>query len=138
MLLPIYKGVEMTTTQASNRSKGPSEAELNAVLERLEEFPVVSLRQVRSKTDSLIELKETADKQQALDEISLLIEQRGLSTDELRQHIFPPKFAHPEDPTKTWSGKGKKATWLQTEIAAGKRMEEFLNPNWQKPQNGKS
>ncbi len=104
---------------------------LDGLLEQLEHLTVAPLRQIRNKADSLITSKETAEKQQALDEIRQLIEEKGLSGDEVRQFIFPPKYIHPHDPSKTWTGKGKKAAWLQAEIDEGKRMQDFVNPAWQ-------
>lgn len=111
--------------------KNPSDADTpDDILERLQSLSVDTLRQIRAKADFLISSKESAEKQQALDEIRLLIEKRGLSSEEVRQCIFPPKYLHPADPAKTWSGKGKKAAWLQTEIDRGKQLEDFVNPAW--------
>ena len=110
----------------------PDEGE---ILDQLESLAVDTLRRIRGKADSLISSKESAEKERALDEIKHLIEEKGLSSEEVRQSIFPPKYVHPDDPTKTWSGKGKKAAWLQAEIDEGRRLEQFVNPSW-KESNG--
>jgi DNA-binding protein H-NS len=31
-----------------------------------------------------------------------------------RKPLNPPKYAHPDDPSKTWTGKGKKPDWFRT------------------------
>ncbi|GIT91271.1 trans-acting regulatory protein hvrA [Jannaschia pagri] len=33
---------------------------------------------------------------------------------------LPPKFVHPENPAKTWSGRGRQPQWFKDAIAAGK------------------
>jgi len=37
-----------------------------------------------------------------------------------------PKYKHPKDATLTWSGRGKAPKWMQAELSAGKKKEEFL------------
>ena len=116
--------------------KSPTTAENpEDILEQLESLSVGNLRQIRAKADSLISSKESAEKERALNEIKQLIEEKGLSSEEVRQSIFPPKYVHPNDPSKSWSGKGKKAVWLQDEIDAGRKLEDFVNPSW-KESNG--
>ncbi len=36
------------------------------------------------------------------------------------------KYRNPANPDQTWSGRGKRSNWLETEIAAGKKLEDFL------------
>jgi DNA-binding protein H-NS len=37
-----------------------------------------------------------------------------------------PKYRSKTNPTLTWSGRGRMATWLANEIKAGKSKESFL------------
>ncbi|KJZ26103.1 histone-like nucleoid-structuring protein H-NS [Tritonibacter mobilis] len=37
----------------------------------------------------------------------------------------PAKYANPEDPTQTWSGRGRKPIWVREALEAGKSLEEF-------------
>lgn len=37
----------------------------------------------------------------------------------------PPKYRNPKDPTKTWTGKGRKPGWIVDAIAKGKKLEDF-------------
>jgi len=37
----------------------------------------------------------------------------------------PVKYRHPEDPEKTWTGRGVMPTWLQALINAGHDRSEF-------------
>jgi DNA-binding protein H-NS len=35
------------------------------------------------------------------------------------------KFRHPNDPSLTWSGRGKRPAWINEALAAGKSLEDF-------------
>jgi len=37
----------------------------------------------------------------------------------------PPKYRNPDDPEKTWSGKGRKPGWIVAGLAKGKNLEDF-------------
>jgi DNA-binding protein H-NS len=36
------------------------------------------------------------------------------------------KYANPEDPSETWTGRGRKPKWLAAKLADGGRIEKFL------------
>jgi DNA-binding protein H-NS len=36
------------------------------------------------------------------------------------------KYANPDDPSETWSGRGRKPRWLAARLKAGERIEKFL------------
>jgi DNA-binding protein H-NS len=38
----------------------------------------------------------------------------------------PPKYRNPDNPTETWSGRGQHPRWMSTQIAAGRKPEDFL------------
>ena len=35
------------------------------------------------------------------------------------------KFRNPEQPSETWSGRGKRPRWLDAQLRSGKRIDEF-------------
>jgi DNA-binding protein H-NS len=37
-----------------------------------------------------------------------------------------PKYRNPDEPSETWSGRGKQPRWLTTQLRSGKRIEDFL------------
>ena len=37
----------------------------------------------------------------------------------------PPKYRNPDDPEKTWSGKGRKPGWIVEGLANGKALKDF-------------
>jgi DNA-binding protein H-NS len=36
------------------------------------------------------------------------------------------KYANPDDPSETWTGRGHKPRWLAAKLKSGARMERFL------------
>lgn len=36
------------------------------------------------------------------------------------------KYANPEDPSQTWTGRGRKPKWLSAKVGEGAKMEKFL------------
>src|SRR5262245_21112266 len=36
------------------------------------------------------------------------------------------KYANPDDPSETWTGRGRKPRWLTAKIQEGAKMEKFL------------
>lgn len=48
-----------------------------------------------------------------------------------------PKYANPEPPKETWSGRGKRPRWLVKALAAGHKLEEF-RIGGPKPAKGKA
>jgi DNA-binding protein H-NS len=36
-----------------------------------------------------------------------------------------PKFRNPEEPSQTWTGRGKRPRWLAAQLRSGRRIEDF-------------
>ncbi|WP_079568377.1 H-NS family nucleoid-associated regulatory protein [Bradyrhizobium erythrophlei] len=52
---------------------------------------------------------------------------KQLGTRQARKYpkVFP-KYRNPNEPTETWSGRGKQPRWLTTALAMGHTIEEFV------------
>jgi DNA-binding protein H-NS len=48
--------------------------------------------------------------------------------DRLRRPYPPvlPKYKNPNNPTETWSGRGKQPLWLRGQLKTGKKLDQFL------------
>jgi len=45
-----------------------------------------------------------------------------------RRRQYPkasPKFRNPEEPSQTWTGRGKQPRWLAAQLRSGRRIEDF-------------
>jgi DNA-binding protein H-NS len=38
----------------------------------------------------------------------------------------PAKYANPDDPSETWTGRGRKPRWLTAKLQGGAKIERFL------------
>ena len=48
------------------------------------------------------------------------------ATPKASKPALPPKYRHPENSAKTWSGRGRKPGWINDGLAAGKSLDDFL------------
>ena len=46
-----------------------------------------------------------------------------------------PKYRNPNEPSETWSGRGKQPRWLATALKAGRTIEEFVISNVESNKN---
>lgn len=58
-----------------------------------------------------------------------------MSGREDRRSEIAPKYRNPENPSETWSGRGREPKWIQHQIATGKSKEDFLIA---KPETGEA
>ena len=59
-----------------------------------------------------------------------LAETAGISLDELVREASPrrasgPKYQHPDDPARTWSGRGRQPKWLGELLAQGMTLDDL-------------
>ncbi len=94
----------------------------------LEELSREALTDLRAQIDIQLEKREAQRKTDALKAIEEAAGKYGFSLDELanatgrRKSSFMkgvPKYAHPEDKTQTWTGKGRKPKWFDHALASG-------------------
>jgi DNA-binding protein H-NS len=47
-----------------------------------------------------------------------------------------PKYRNPDEPSETWSGRGKRPRWLTTALTTGRTIEEFMIANVESEKDG--
>lgn len=101
---------------------------------KLDEMTREELLDLRAQIDIQIEKQEAQRKSDALKAIEEAAEKYGFSLDELAAVTGKrkgglmkgvPKYAHPDDKTKTWTGKGRKPKWFDEALAAGITPEQM-------------
>jgi DNA-binding protein H-NS len=82
-----------------------------------EEVTVKLGRKIRSEK---ARLEERLRKIEVADKVTKLIRAR---------RPYPPvrpKYRNPNNPSETWSGRGKQPRWLRPQLRAGRRLDDFL------------
>lgn len=95
-----------------------SESELLAVIEDAEK--VLKSRQVNKRKNVMAQIKELASS------IDVVVDIHEADKKPVRKGVkVAVKYRHPDDPEKTWTGRGVMPTWLQTLINEGHDRSEF-------------
>ena len=88
----------------------------------------------RKDVDKALKTVETRRRKEALDAAKAAAAEHGMSLKDLmgdgslsktKGTKGEPKYRHPENPEKTWTGKGRKPTWIREHEEAGKNVEEL-------------
>ena len=90
------------------------------------------MRDLRTRLDRAINSYEDRKRREALSAIEEAAREHGFNLAELtggkprRTGTVAPKYANPEDPTMTWTGRGRKPRRVQENLAEGKDLEDLL------------
>lgn len=103
-------------------------------MENLSRFTVEELRDLKKRIDKEIESRRKTEAKQAQQELKKVAEKYGFNLNELvgaangkskTTGKLSAKFRHPDDPSKTWSGRGRKPVWLKQWEDSGRSLEEL-------------
>jgi DNA-binding protein H-NS len=95
-----------------------SESELKAIIDSAEK--ALKNIQANKRKDVMAQIKELAAS------IDVVVDIHERDKRSARKGIkVPVKYRHPDDPEKTWAGRGVMPTWLQDLINAGHDRSEF-------------
>ena len=106
-------------------------AQLASALEALKGLSVEELGIVDSHLVKLKKQKAAAKQREFLAEMRAKASREGLDFESMVTEIASkkkktkpePKYRHPREPSKTWSGRGKKPLWLQSLLDGGTDLE---------------
>ena len=99
------------------------------------DFDTMSLkemRDLRTKLDRAINSYEDRKRREALTAIEEAAREHGFNLSELtgakprKSGTVAPKYANPQDPTMTWTGRGRKPRWVQESLESGKELDDLL------------
>lgn len=103
-----------------------------SVLQALGSLTTGELAEVARQAQQAVAEQRQAFWPNAKETIDKLATEAGVTPAELFVRLYPPvpapaKFVHPEDPKKTWSGRGKKPKWMEEhQAASGKSLDSYL------------
>ena len=100
----------------------------------LDKLDLDELKQLQKDVAKTIDQFEVKRRKEALEAVEALAREKGFSLGELTgtsapkkgKPPLPPKYAHPENPSLTWSGRGRQPAWIKEGLESGKSMEDFL------------
>lgn len=98
----------------------------------IDSMTLKDLRDLRAKLDRAINSYEDRKRREALNAIEEAAREHGFNLAELtgakprRTGTVAPKYANPDDPTMTWTGRGRKPRWVQESLESGKQLEDLL------------
>ncbi len=126
--------------ELASENRESEEAILHSIQEGLEQLGLEGLEQVEKRLEQERKRRQREARKQAQQEIREVAQRYGLGVEELLAQVdtakggskskgkVPPKFRHPEDPSKTWTGRGRKPKWVQAWEEAGGDIEALRIP----------
>lgn len=96
----------------------------------LEKMSLKELRDLRNKLDRAINTYEDRRRRAALSAAEEAAKAHGFNLAELtarraRGSSVAPKYAHPENPELTWTGRGRKPKWVSEALDSGKSLDDL-------------
>jgi DNA-binding protein H-NS len=89
------------------------------------------LWELHESVTQLLTVRITADKRELekrLQKLASGARVRAAEASHRGRRPYPrvlPKYRNPEEPSESWSGRGKKPRWLAAQLRSGHRLEEF-------------
>ncbi|MCV2445965.1 MULTISPECIES: H-NS family nucleoid-associated regulatory protein [Paracoccus] len=96
----------------------------------LDAMSLKELRELRNKLDRAISTFEDRRKREALAAVESAAREFGFNLAELTaarpaRSKVAAKYANPQDPSATWTGRGRKPRWVQEALDSGKKLEDL-------------
>lgn len=98
----------------------------------LDELSLEELKQLQKDVERAINSYQERKRKEALAEAEEVVRKKGFTLAELtggskkKTPKLPQKYAHPNDPNKTWSGRGRRPKWVVEALEAGKKLDDLL------------
>lgn len=98
----------------------------------LSKLSIEELQTLAQDIEAEIANRRVAEKERVLGQMRELAASLGLSLEDfMRQEKIvgsapaAAKYRHPDNPALTWTGRGKRPTWINEALASGKQLEDF-------------
>jgi DNA-binding protein H-NS len=88
------------------------------------------LHELEAQLQIAISAARERERAEVKQEMAALAEKRGFSLRELvgrgKGKASVPKYANPDDPSQTWTGRGRKPNWLVAKLKRGAKLDQFV------------
>ena len=97
----------------------------------LSKLSIEELQHLAQDIEAEIVNRRIVEKERVLNQMRDLASSLGMTLEELvRQEgitgaSVPAKYRHPDNPSLTWSGRGKRPAWVNEALASGKTLEDL-------------
>lgn len=95
-----------------------------------DEMSMKELRELKSKLDRAINTHDERRRLAAVAAAEEIAKAHGFNLADLAgtkvRKVAPQKYAHPENPSLTWSGRGRKPKWVAEALDQGKQLDDLL------------
>ena len=99
----------------------------------LDALSLKELKKLQNDVGKAISTYEDRMKKEALAELEAKAREMGFNLNELlggskgkrTGGTVAPKYAHPENPELTWTGRGRKPKWVEEALSSGKSLEDL-------------
>jgi DNA-binding protein H-NS len=97
----------------------------------LSKLSLEELQNLARDIETEIVTRRAAEKERVLNQMRELAAGLGMTLEEvLREErlggsVAAPRYRHPDEPTLTWSGRGKRPAWVTEALASGKSLEDL-------------
>lgn len=96
-----------------------------------DQMSLKEMRDMRTKLDRAINSYEDRKRREAMTAVEEAAREHGFNLAELtgtkarKTGSVAPKYANPDDPTMTWTGRGRKPRWVVESLEQGKSLEDL-------------
>lgn len=96
----------------------------------LQEMSYSELAEHKALVEAKMDAKKEEEKASVIEEMKAFAKDKGFDFDELtggkkQRKKISPKYKHPENPSLTWTGMGRKPKWLVEAVESGKSLDDF-------------
>lgn len=97
----------------------------------LQDLTLKELQQLRKNLDAAIISHTEQQKTKAMAALKATAKEFGFTLNELilakktAKRVIAPKYLNPNDPSQTWSGRGRMPEWVKKALEAGKTREDL-------------
>lgn len=100
------------------------------MLENINDYSLEELKKIKKQVDQAIDTYRSRAMANARKELEKTAKSLGFSLGELVavapvKSKVPGKYANPEDPNQTWTGRGRKPRWVEAFIQKGNTLNDL-------------
>jgi DNA-binding protein H-NS len=105
-------------------------------LDKFKNLALEELVELKNEIEALIKNKQKEQKKNLINEFKEKAAKLGLSLEDVmgsetsktrksKGQKVAPKYKNPNDPSETWTGRGRKPKWVEEQLKKGKKLEDL-------------